>query len=145
MVDHLPSEAAEALLELAVGEKPSMPKVVPEDIDPFDHPDAQRRFRVMTDVAELEQALDYPWEKWTVFLHPEQRQIVEKKYNGPARVSGSAGTDKTIVAFAPSCISDPRNTDARVLLTTFSKQLARSLQTKLRRLISLNLVLANGW
>ena len=43
-------------------------------------------------------ALEYPWDKWTVFLHPAQRQLVERDYNGPARVSGSAGTGKTIVA-----------------------------------------------
>ena len=53
-------------------------------------PDAQRRFRVMADVEALERALDYPWEKWTVFLHPAQRQLVEREYSGPARVSGSA-------------------------------------------------------
>ena len=52
----------------------------------------------MTNVEELERALDFPWEKWTVFLHPEQRQWVERDYAGPARVSGSAGTGKTIVA-----------------------------------------------
>ena len=65
---------------------------------PFEHPDAQRRFRVMTNVEELQRALDFPWEKWTVFLHPEQRDWVERDYTGPARVSGSAGTGKTIVA-----------------------------------------------
>ena len=52
----------------------------------------------MTNVEELERALEFPWEKWTVFLHPEQRQLVERRYAGPARVSGSAGTGKTIVA-----------------------------------------------
>ena len=52
----------------------------------------------MTNVEELQRALDFPWEKWTVFLHPEQRQWVERDYAGPARVSGSAGTGKTIVA-----------------------------------------------
>ena len=52
----------------------------------------------MSNVEELERALDYPWEKWTVFLHPAQRQLVERDYSGPARVSGSAGTGKTIVA-----------------------------------------------
>ena len=46
--------------------------------DPFAHPDAQRRFRVMADVD----ALDYPWEKWTVFRHPAQRQLVEREYRG---------------------------------------------------------------
>ena len=52
----------------------------------------------MSNVEELERALDFPWEKWTVFLHPEQREWVERDYAGPARVSGSAGTGKTIVA-----------------------------------------------
>ena len=75
-----------------------MPKPAPATADPFEHPDAQRRFRVMTNVKELERALEFPWDKWTVFLHPEQQQWVERDYAGPARVSGSAGTGKTIVA-----------------------------------------------
>jgi len=73
--DHLPAEAAEALLELATGGKPRVLRPAVESDNPFDHPDAQRRFRVMTNVEELERALDFPWEKWTVFLHPEQRQL----------------------------------------------------------------------
>jgi hypothetical protein len=96
-MDHLPAEAAEALLELATGGKPRVSQPVAM-ASPFEHPDAQRRFRVMTNVEELQRALDFPWEKWTVFLHPEQRQWVEHDYNGPARVAGSAGTGKTIVA-----------------------------------------------
>ena len=52
----------------------------------------------MANVEELQRALDFPWEKWTVFLYPEQHQFVERDYTGPARVSGSAGTGKTIVA-----------------------------------------------
>jgi mRNA-degrading endonuclease RelE of RelBE toxin-antitoxin system len=98
LTDHLPAEAAEALLELATGGKPRAPQLAVAATSPFDHPDAQRRFRVMANVEELQRALDFPWEKWTVFLHPEQRQFVERDYTGPARVSGSAGTGKTIVA-----------------------------------------------
>ena len=71
LTDHLPAEAAEALLELATGGKPRVPAPAAITANPFDHPDAQRRFRVMTNVAELETALNFPWEKWTVFLHPE--------------------------------------------------------------------------
>ena len=98
LADHLPAEAAEALLELATGGKPRVPWPAAPSATPFDHPDAQRRFRVMANVEELERALDFPWEKWTVFLHPDQREMVERDYAGPARVSGSAGTGKTIVA-----------------------------------------------
>jgi len=103
--------------------------------NPFDHPDAQRRFRVMTNVEELQRALDFPWEKWTVFLHPEQRQWVERDYTGPARVSGSAGTGKTIVALHRAAHLARTHPEARVLLTTFSDTLANALHTKLKRLV----------
>ncbi len=135
LADHLPAEAAEALLELATGGKPRVPQFAAVAANPFDHPDAQRRFRVMTNVEELERALDFPWEKWTVFLHPEQRQWVERDYSGPARVSGSAGTGKTIVALHRAAYLARTNPDARVLLTTFSDTLANALQTKLKRLL----------
>lgn len=38
------------------------------------------------------------WDKWTIFLRPAERQLVERDFNGPERVAGSAGTGKTIVA-----------------------------------------------
>jgi mRNA-degrading endonuclease RelE of RelBE toxin-antitoxin system len=135
LTDHLPAEAAEALLELATGGKPRAPQPAVAAANPFEHPDAQRRFRVMTNVEELQRALDFPWEKWTVFLHPEQRQWVERDYAGPARVSGSAGTGKTIVALHRAAYLARTHPDARVLLTTFSDTLANALQTKLKRLL----------
>ena len=134
LAERLPAEAAEALLELATGGKPRMLSMaVPTN--PFDHPDAQRRFRVMSNIEELQNALDYPWEKWTVFLHPEQRELVERDYAGPAKVSGSAGTGKTIVALHRAVYLAKKHPEGRVLLTTFSDTLANALQTKLRRLI----------
>ena len=136
IADHLPGEAAEALLELATGGRPQKPAMAIGTIDPFDHPDAQRRFRVMADAEALSLALEYPWDKWAVFLHPAQRSIVEKDYNGPARVSGSAGTGKTIVALHRAVHLARENPDARVLLTTFSDTLANALRAKLRRLIN---------
>lgn len=136
LAEHLPSEAGEALLEIATGGKVPEPKPPVKLVSPFDHPDAQRRFRVMHNVEELERALDFPWDKWAVFLHPAQQQIVEKDYSGPARVAGSAGTGKTIVALHRAVFLARKNPDARILLTTFSKILANSLKVKLRRLIS---------
>jgi mRNA-degrading endonuclease RelE of RelBE toxin-antitoxin system len=173
LTDHLPAEAAEALLELATGGRPtasysmasymqdsalavsdkstdfvplrspSMASDVRESalavydkFTPFDHPDAQRRFRVITNVEELAAALDYPWEKWTVFLHPAQRELVERNFNGPARVAGSAGTGKTIVALHRAAYLARTHPDARVLLTTFSDTLANALHTQLKRLLS---------
>ena len=135
LVDHLPAEAAEALLELATGGTPQAAKAPPPSADPFAHPDAQRRFRVMHNVEELERALEYPWEKWTIFLHPAQEQLVRTEFNGPARVAGSAGTGKTIVALHRAAWLARRHPEARVLLTTFSDALAHALRTRLRRLL----------
>ena len=135
LADHLPSEAAEALLELATGGTPKVFRTQAVSIDPFAHRDALRRFRVMSNVEELTQALEYPWEKWTIFLHPSQRELVTRDYSGPARVSGSAGTGKTIVALHRASFLAREHPDSRVLLTTFSDPLANALQTKLRRLL----------
>lgn len=135
LADKLPGEAAEALLELATGGKPQLAPIAEPEADPFEHPDAQRRFRVMTNVEELEQALEYPWEKWTIFLHPSQRQLVEKNFSGPARAAGSAGTGKTIVALHRAVWLARRHEDARVLLTTFSDPLADALRLRMHRLI----------
>lgn len=136
LAEHLPAEAAEALLELATGGRPKPKAPVAPVASPFDHPDAQRRFRIMANADELALALDAPWDKWTVFLHPAQRQMVERDYSGPARVSGSAGTGKTIVALHRAVHLARSRPEARVLLTTFSEILANALRGQLRRLIS---------
>jgi hypothetical protein len=161
LADHLPAEAAEAVLDLTTGRPPHARRPAPSDkeavvmsdaipdmpvevtqprlpyppADPFDHPDARRRFRVVTDVEELTRALEYPWERWTVFLHPAQRELVERRFGGPARVAGSAGTGKTVVALHRAAHLARVHPDARVLLTTFSETLASALRIKLGRLI----------
>lgn len=81
-----------------MGDRPEPPPPAPIEADPFTNPDAQRRFRLLTNSENLRQALDYPWDKWAVFLHPAQADQASRNFSGPARVSGSAGTGKTIVA-----------------------------------------------
>ncbi len=156
LAEHLPAEAAEALLNLATGvtlqtalqlppgEHAYAPsahlaaaeKVSELTVDPFNHPDAQRRFRTISSQEELQRAFEYPWDKWSIFLHPAQRQLVERDYSGPARVSGSAGTGKTIVALHRAVHLARANPETRMLLTTFSETLANALRSKLRLLIS---------
>lgn len=134
LAGHLPGEASEALLEYVASG--SLKKPTPVVVaDPFAHPDALRRFRVVENVEELEQALSYPWDRWIVFLHPSQRDLVERSFAGPARVAGSAGTGKTVVALhrAKRMAEAPQ---ARVLLTTFSEPLAFALERKLQILSS---------
>jgi hypothetical protein len=138
LATHLPAEAAEALLEYAATGVLHRPAPPPLHADPFAHPDALRRFRVVENVEELQRALDYPWEKWAVFLHPSQREIVERDFTGPARVAGSAGTGKTIVALHRAARLAQTEPQARVLLTTFSRPLANALERKLKILIGEN-------
>ena len=135
LADHLPAEAAEALLELAVGKTPQPSLPATSGADPFSHPDALRRFRIMNNMNELAAALEYPWEKWTVFLHPAQQGLVERKFNGPARVSGSAGTGKTVVALHRASFLTKSDPNARILLTTFTDALANLLRSKLQLLL----------
>ncbi|MEX2453615.1 MAG: UvrD-helicase domain-containing protein [Rhodospirillaceae bacterium] len=130
LAGYLPAEAAEALLALAAGDTPEMAARTAPEADPFAHPDARRRFRVLANVEELEQALAAPWERWTVFLHPAQREVAERDYGGPVRVSGSAGTGKTVVALHRAVQLARRHPERRALLTTFSRPLANALARK---------------
>lgn len=73
---HRPAEVAEGLQNLATGIRPPAPEPVAPGANPFEHPDALRRFRVMKNIEELALAMDYPWEPWAVFLYPEQHKLV---------------------------------------------------------------------
>ena len=133
LFERLPAEAAEALYDFATGGRLEDHVPAPADPgeNPFAHPDAQRRFRVVDNLDELQAALDAPFEKWAVFLHPAQRELVTRDATGPTRVTGSAGTGKTIVALHRAVHLAEADAEARILLTTFSKELAASLAGKL--------------
>lgn len=128
LAEHLPAEASEALLEYAATGKLFAAAAVAAD--PFTHPDALRRIRPIADQEELEQALAFPWEKWGVFLHPSQSALIERSFSGPARVAGSAGTGKTIVAIHRAVQLARANPSARILLASFSQPLANALAKK---------------
>ncbi len=135
IAEHLPEEAVEALLEYVSTGVLRPAAVSLADDDPFAHPDALRRFRMLDGVEELERALSFPWDRWTVFLHPAQRGVVERAYSGAARVSGSAGTGKTVAALHRAVFLARRKDSARVLLTTVSDSLAVALRVKLGCLV----------
>ncbi|MCP4514625.1 MAG: DNA helicase, partial [Delftia sp.] len=108
---YLPDEAYETLFWIAnlghsvdqalaeAAARPAKPSVDAEDLDAaLEHPDSRRRFVVVKSATELVEMLNAPLEKWRVFLHPSQARLVERQFNGPARVLGGAGTGKTVVA-----------------------------------------------
>ena len=128
---HLPGEAIEALIDLSAGIAPSPP---PAPLDPFEHPDARRHFKLVTADGELARALERPWDDWAVFLHPAQAEFVRRDFAGPARITGSAGTGKTVVALHRA--ARLAGEGGRVLLATFDAELATILSSKLDRLVA---------
>ena len=149
LVDILPSEATEKLLEYASGEisvdglnEKSLELDDQNGSDPdeygLNHPDAKRRFALVTDEEALTAALEFPWYQWTVFLHPDQRQYSELNYSGAVRISGSAGTGKTIVALHRAAYLAKANPNNKILLCTFTKTLAAALKLKLEILFTNN-------
>jgi len=130
----LPEDVAERILDLAVGNPVPRPALTPHG-DRWRNPDARRHFHLVDDQQALRQALDYPWQRWIVFLHPSQREAVEAAQAGPTLVTGGAGTGKTVVALHRARHLALLHNDARVLLTTFSRTLALSLERNAARLM----------
>jgi mRNA-degrading endonuclease RelE of RelBE toxin-antitoxin system len=126
LIGTIPDEVVERLIDLAEGNLVPVPR--PHDGDPLDHPDSLRHFITVEAKNDLARALEYPWAKWTVFLHPEQRDLVESSFAGPAKVSGSAGTGKTVVALHRAFRLATQNPSSNVLLTTYSRTLAARIE-----------------
>lgn len=147
IADQLPVEAFEALHFLAdgvpweeVAEEYAIPDGPPVDTsdlaEALRRAQSQRSFHVVEDELELQQMLEAPLEKWRVFLHPAQRALVERHWNGPVRVLGGAGTGKTVVAMhrARWLVRNVLQDDERLLFTTFTRNLAMDIEANLRKI-----------
>lgn len=88
------------------------------------------------DEEELERIASAPIEDWMLFLHPDQRALVDREFSGPARVRGAAGTGKTVVALhrAASLAKRYGAEGGRVLVTTYISSLPPVLEQLFRRL-----------
>lgn len=99
--------------------------------------ESQKSFVVVEGEEELRKIMAEPLEKWRVFLHPTQRRIVHKKYSGPARVLGGAGTGKTVVAMhRAKFLAERLDAQDRILFTTFTANLASDIRENLRKICS---------
>jgi superfamily I DNA/RNA helicase len=99
------------------------------------HPASQMQFTLVENNDELRRVLeDGDFGAWRVFLHPEQRKYATQSYNGPFRLTGGAGTGKTVVLLHRSQHLQTLNPSAKIVLTTFTKALAGNLQRDLERL-----------
>ncbi len=134
-MSELPEEAAERLLDLAAGKAVPTP-VPPRELAPLEHPDALRRFHTVTTHGELQAALEAPWERWRIFLHPEQRELASRSQSGAARATGGAGTGKMVVALHRAAFLARSFPESQLLLNTFSRALAVRLEHSLELLLA---------
>lgn len=98
---------------------------------------SKKSFVIVDGEEELQAIMQEPLEKWRIFLHPTQRKVVGKKFNGPARVLGGAGTGKTVVAMhRAKMLASNLNSDGKILFTTYTKNLAEDIKDNLRKICS---------
>lgn len=135
LFDRLPAEAGEVILKIVEGVVPEPPAPAEPGVSAYETADARRSFVTFSDDESLRVALTGTWEDWTVFLHPDQRKVAYRDYSGPARVYGSAGTGKTVVALHHLKWLLERHPDRFVLLTTYSENLADDLNHRLPLLV----------
>lgn len=93
----------------------------------------KRRFIEITDDECLAEIMEKGMEKWQLFLHPSQSKLVNSDYKGTVKVSGSAGTGKTIAALhrLKKLCQEP---NVRVLFTTYTHSLVKYLTDQAKNL-----------
>ena len=152
LLEWLPPDCVDALILLADGRSfeevlTELEKERPSTVDPTDvdtalnQPDSQAEFVVLTDDEELEAILSAPLEQWRVVLHPSQKRLVERHWNGPVRVLGGAGTGKTVAAMhrarwlARSFLGAGEAARGdKVLFTTFTRNLSTDIRSNLAKI-----------
>lgn len=101
-------------------------------IEALERPASKMQFAFIEDNDELRRVIEGgDFAAWRIFLHPEQRKYVESDTSGAFRLSGGAGTGKTVVAIHRARRLSKANPDARVVLTTFNTALAEGLKADL--------------
>lgn len=155
----LPQGQAEALVMLLGHESVDVlygqiaPDTDPDQVDignlaaAVEKPASRAQFRVFTEQDDLQRALAQPLAQWRTYLHASQEQAAYRPhYNGPARVTGGAGTGKTVVAMHRTrFLADQlqlglgaglgeSDQGKPILFTTFTKNLAQAIERDLRSL-----------
>ena len=131
--EYLPSDAYENLFNVLDGE--SIDDIIAEiesgqakaDEDQLLSSNNKRRFVELTDDDALQHILDDKMEVWQLFLHPSQQILVDADYKGTMKVSGGAGTGKTVAALH-RLKHLSKGVDSKVLFTTYTRTLKENLE-----------------
>jgi superfamily I DNA/RNA helicase len=145
----LPVEAYEGLFLVAAGETVDQvlisretrvdQKIDTEDfVAALEKPESLSRFVVVQDDQAMQAIMNAPLAQWRIFLHPTQHKLAMGDRSGPVRVLGGAGTGKTVLAMhRAKWLAEHRTVDGqKVLVTTFTKNLALDIEDNLKSMCS---------
>ena len=137
IAEYLPPEASQVLYGVAYGL--SLNQAIeemlgatadhykPESTGDFSHLSEASNFDLLLVEGEehLKKILSEDIAAWRIYLHPYQRKLVEWDVKGPMKITGAAGTGKTVVLMHRAVwLASQANDDERVLITTFTTNLA---------------------
>ena len=145
----LPVEAYEGLFLVAAGDTVEQvlisretrvdQKIDTEDfVAALEKPESLSRFVVVQDDQAMQAIMNAPLAQWRIFLHPTQHKLAMGDRSGPVRVLGGAGTGKTVLAMhRAKWLAEHRTVDGqKVLVTTFTKNLALDIEDNLKSMCS---------
>ena len=151
LADYLPSDCREILCGIAAGmtlnqaleetlgklekeieyEKPQTTGDFTnlQNIDNFD-------LVLVKDQDDFKDILEKSLEEWRIFLHPKQKKLVRWETKGPMNINGAAGTGKTVALMhrAIHLANTLENSKDKILITTFTTNLAITIQKQLKQL-----------
>lgn len=137
--EYLPTDAFENIYNLLDGENIDDIIAEIEDGQAKENEDQllsnnnKRRFVELTDNDALQRILDNDMDKWQLFLHPSQQKLVDTDYKGTMKVSGGAGTGKTVAALHRlKHLSG--NPEAKILFTTYTRTLRENLEELVKKM-----------
>ena len=94
----------------------------------------QRSFFELTDDALLNEMLEGTLQKWKIFLHPSQRMLVNGNHKGSIKITGGAGTGKTVAALHRAKYLQDNELGRNgkpIFFTTYTNALTTNLQKEL--------------
>lgn len=115
-VEAWPAWVQDDLLNLLTGAKITTPRIFPLESE-----------------EQIRPLLRQPFEAWAVFLHPSQERLARGDFKGPVKVTGPAGTGKTVVALHRAAYL--AQAGQKVLLTTYVNTLVNDLEARLALLL----------
>lgn len=126
----LPSDVSERLLDLAAGKLVTPPVPLSPTASLAESEESSPNLIIVRSKDELRFLLDAPLAKWIAFLHPTQKKLAQGSFNGAVKVTGSAGTGKTVVAMHRAKYLAAQG--QRVLITSFVQTLCRNIERNLQ-------------